>query len=370
MWGGLFGMNSRERVLLTLNHKEPDKVPLFEHSINPHIVQALAEATNESESQFINLKQFGVIKTSLILDLDLLCVTLEELNEYDYKINGDRWIDEFGRVWQKDYTPGAGMGNYCGGLIQEESDIKKYTPLLHHEKRLPNSIKKIIEKYSDHAFVYRWYGPLELTYESMGIEKFSLSLYDNRNLVKKLIENRTDWVIEISQHAINLGVDFIFLGDDAGFKTAPLFSPKDYKEIVAPCYKRICDNLKVPVFVHSCGYVEDLIPIMIESGIQGIHPLEPMANMNLKKIKNLFGNSLTLFGNVDCSWILCQENKQFIRDEVDRCLRDGAIGGGYILSSSNSLHAGIPPENALELFSYASKIGYYSYLHKKYWDNS
>ena len=362
-------MNSRERVFLTINHKEPDKVPLFEHSINPHIVDALVKNNYSSDSQFIDLKQLGVIQTSIILGLDLLCITLEELNEFDFKINNDRWIDEFGRVWQKDYTPGAGMGNYCGGLIQTESDIKKYTPLLHLERRLPNSIKKIVEKYSDHAFTYRWYGPLELTYESMGIENFCTSLYFNRKLVKKLLDIRTDWVIEIAQRAINLGVDFIFLGDDAGYKTAPLFSPKDYKDLVAPCYKRIYDKLKVPIFIHSCGYVEELIPIMKDAGITGIHPLEPMANMNLKKIKDTYGNFLTLFGNVDCSWILCQTDVQLIRNEVDRCFQDGARGGGYILSSSNSLHAGISPENAQELFSYASKTGYYSDLHKKYWNN-
>jgi len=90
-------MNSRERVFLTINHKEPDKVPLFEHSINPHIVDALVKNNYSSDSQFIDLKQLGVIQTSIILGLDLLCITLEELNEFDFKINNDRWIDEFGR---------------------------------------------------------------------------------------------------------------------------------------------------------------------------------------------------------------------------------------------------------------------------------
>jgi uroporphyrinogen decarboxylase len=89
----------------------------------------------------------------------------------------------------------------------------------------------------------------------------------------------------------------------------------------------------------------------IEAGFIGIHGLDPLAGMELAAIKAAYGRDLALVGNVDVR-VLFGSDLAAVRAEVDRCLAQGAPGGGYLLATCNSICAGMRPEAVLALFRY------------------
>ncbi|MHA1947960.1 MAG: uroporphyrinogen decarboxylase family protein [Candidatus Hodarchaeales archaeon] len=329
-------MNSKERVLLTLKHQEPDCVPLFEAWIEKEIMD-----------------QFNgdPYSTRIQLGMDCLPLGTHPLNTKAYK-NG---IDEWGRIFQN--------GQYSGGLVRNYRDLEQYTPPLSHAADwFPDQdVNKVRSNYhEDYALFFAWHDcSLGLSYLSMGMENFFLACYSDLDFVKTVIERSTLWTLALIEEAVNNDVDFIVLGDDAADNSRPMISPKMFKELIVPEYKMISKRCPVPIIWHSDGNIEPLLPMIIEAGFSGVHSLESKAGINLYKIKQLYGTNLVLAGNVDTTHVLCQDNLALVREEVERTISQGAPGGGFLFSSSNSLYPGHNIHAITEMYRHARKIGKY-----------
>ena len=143
-----------------------------------------------------------------------------------------------------------------------------------------------------------------------------------------------------------------------------MIPPKMWRELVLPCHRSIVEELDIPVIWHTDGAIESLLPMAIESllpmaieaGFRGVHGLEPAAGIDLGRVKRTFGDNLVLVGNVDVA-VLCSSNVSAVRSEVARCIEQGAHGGGYMLSSCNSIFKGMHPPSIVEMYRYAGKVG-------------
>ncbi|MFX0173760.1 MAG: uroporphyrinogen decarboxylase family protein [Candidatus Hodarchaeota archaeon] len=328
-------MNSKERVLTAFQHKEPDRVPLFEAWIESEIEAKLGG------NPYIARERLG---------LDCLPLGAHPANT---KVYG-HGIDEWGRIFKK--------GQYGGGVVKNWEDLEKFTPPTSHAQDwFPNSIYKIKQKYGEkYALFFAWHDcSLGLAYMLLGMENFFSVLYDDPDFVKALIIRGTTWVIALVEQANAAGVDFIILGDDAADNSRPMISPQMFRNLILPEYKKIIQTANVPVIWHSDGNVEPLLPIIIEAGFSGVHSLETKANINLSHIKEKYGEKLVLAGNIDTTGVLCQSNLSIVRNDVERAIRQGASGGGFFLSSSNSLFEGHNIKAIREVFRYAKEIGKY-----------
>jgi uroporphyrinogen decarboxylase len=101
-----------------------------------------------------------------------------------------------------------------------------------------------------------------------------------------------------------------------------------------------------------------LLPFAIDAGFAGFHGLEPAAGMDLGRIKQEFGRDLALLGNIDIR-VLFGADLEAVRAEVDRCLAQGAAGGGYMMATCNSIFEGMDPRAVSELFRYEQEVGFY-----------
>jgi uroporphyrinogen decarboxylase len=110
---------------------------------------------------------------------------------------------------------------------------------------------------------------------------------------------------------------------------------------------------------HSDGYITPLLETAVLSGLVGVHSLEPKAGVDMGEVKRDFGDRLVLAGNVDCGEALSENDLEVVRREVRRCMDQAKEGGRYILSDSNSIHAGCHPEAVEEMYRYAREIGKY-----------
>jgi uroporphyrinogen decarboxylase len=332
-------MNSKERVLSAFKFKEPDRIPLFEAWIETEISEAIGVG--------------NPYKTREILGLDCMPIAVGHPKSTNAWRTG---TDEWGRVFKD--------GMFIDGKVKKLDDIEKYTPSLNFAKEwFPKDIiKKSRNTYGEtHALYYATHDVcLGLSYMSMGLRDFFVATRRNRELVEALIKRSTEWTIEMIKLANEEGVDFIMIGDDVAFRTGPMMSPKLFRELVLPSYKKVVSASDAPLIWHSDGAIEPLLPMIIEAGFSGVHSLEPSANVDLSEIKEKYGDQLVLAGNLDVTNVLTQDDLDLVRKDVERCIKQGAPGGGYIFSSSNSLFKGMSIEAILEAYRYARKIGYYS----------
>lgn len=325
-------MKPRERVLAALAHEVPERVPRFEIWIDG-LLDDLGQ--DDPTDAYVNLGQDGVLMPS---------VNLPQSNAWR---DG---VDEWGRVWRE--------GMYVDGVVDTEEDLERYSPPLScAEKRFDRAhVQAVKTRHPNHCLIFGTHiGPFTAAYLAMGFERFFLRLVEDPAFVRRLLTARTDWCIAVYQEAVKLGAEVLVLGDDAGHSVGPLVSPEMWREFVFSHHRRIVEALDAPVIWHSDGNIEPLLPMAVEAGFAGVHGLDPVAGMDLGAVKRTFGQELVLIGNVDVR-VLCEDDLSAVRQEVDRCMAQGAPGGGYMLASCNSIFAGMSAGAVAELFRYQREV--------------
>ncbi len=329
-------MKPRERIQSVLNRKIPDRVPRFEIWID-----ALLDEMGQVDlaSAHVNLGQDSIM---------LPTQTPPRSNAWK------TGVDEWGRVWKD--------GMYVSGVIDQTEDIKMYSrpgsyANLFFNEELTLQIKN---RYPDHLIMYGSHlGPFMGSYMAMGFERFFTRLVDHPKQVHQLLEDRTEWAISMFQQAVDLGAELLILGEDAAYKKSPMISSRMWREFIFPYHRRIVESVSRPFIFHSDGNILPVLPQIIEAGFIGYHSIEPAAGLDLAKVKEEYGRDLILVGNVDVR-VLAGDDLPAVRSEVDRCIREGAPGGGYMLSTCNSIFNGLNPNAVMEMFRYESEVGFYT----------
>ncbi len=337
-------MNSRERVLTSFKFQEPDQAPLFEAWIESDILNVLSNG--------------DPYKAREKLELDCFPVAVGHPKSTNAWKTG---TDEWGRIFKN--------GMYIDGKVKRLDLVEDYTPDTEYadawfsEEEINYSTRTYGET---HALYYAFHdGCLGMSYMSMGLKDFFIAVHKNRELVNELLARSTEWTIAMIERACRTEVDFILFGDDVAFTSGSMLSPKLFAELILPHYKKIVKASRVPLIWHSDGDIRPLIPMIIDAGFAGIHSLEPNAHIDLGEIKRLHGTKIILAGNVDVSTVLIQTDLNLVRQDVERCITQGAAGGGYLFSSSNSLFKGMAIESILGAYRHAKEFSRQFYKKRK-----
>jgi len=115
----------------------------------------------------------------------------------------------------------------------------------------------------------------------------------------------------------------------------------------------------VPYIKHTDGNVNSLLDDLVATGVDAFHAIEPQAGMDIVRLKRDYGQRLVLIGNVDCSTVLVNGPEEAVRAQTEEIIRAVAPGGGFLLSSSNSIHPGVKPEYYLAMLDTARQVGSY-----------
>jgi uroporphyrinogen decarboxylase len=350
-------MTSKERVRTVLQGGIPDRVPLLTFGIDPNFIKKADCGSLEEVFNVLGLDVFHIYCQNwcngVPLGAGMRMDIPKEMQTSGGTYAGWEGVDEFGRVWKR--------GSYVGGVVRAEEDVERYVPDLKLEERIhPERTQRLIARHSEKSFALSSHtGPFGLTMESMGFEEFMYRYMDDRDFIKRLLWRRTEWFAEIAARGAELGADFVLMGDDVAFKGSTFVPPREFEELMVPCFRYIVEKAKVPVIWHSDGYITPVLDTAVNSGLVGVHSLEPTAGVDLAQVKRDYGNRLILVGNVDCGEVLCNDDLHRVRHEVRRCMDAAKAGGRYILSDSNSIHSGCLPESVKEMFRYAKEVGGY-----------
>lgn len=192
---------------------------------------------------------------------------------------------------------------------------------------------------------------------SLGIENFSLLLYDNPGLVERILDIYFDWAAVLAERVSQLGFDFFWTTDDYAFKTGMFFSPRMFRDLLFERYRRVLNRLSIPWVLHSDGNISESLPILVELGVAGVHPMEKGA-MDIASVKRRYGGSFCVMGNVDLV-TLGKGTVEAVESEVKHLIATVGPGGGYIITSGNSLASYLKPENVLAMANAIRTYGSY-----------
>ncbi|MCX6909085.1 MAG: hypothetical protein NTY01_13725, partial [Verrucomicrobia bacterium] len=182
------------------------------------------------------------------------------------------------------------------------------------------------------------------------------------DLVEGLIEMSVNVNLAMAKEVAARGADFVFTGDDYCSTQAPFFSPDIFRRMFNPGLKRVMTGFKelgLYVIKHCDGNLWPIIDMVVDSGIDCLDPIDPVAGMDIGAVKAKYGNRIAIKGNVNCAQTLTFGSVSDVIAETKGVIRKAAPGGGFILSSGNSIHSAVKPENYLAMLHTLRMYGQY-----------
>ncbi len=345
-------------MLAALHLEEPDTIPVFELAINAPVAKEILGRPIQVNSYLVFDAEdyYNVYKSSRLDGMTLWDPGLP--TKY---LDKETYVDDWKRVWKK--SEHSQVTYYLRGEIHSPEDFEEFSPPDPFDPKRLECLEKIIKMNREGlAIVGGIHDAFEIPSMMRSASNFLLDYYKNPSFAKKLIETSVKYNIELAKAMIDLGVDAVMSGDDYASNQGPMMSLKHFNEFVAPYLKKIVDVVHkrgVPFIKHTDGYLWPILDDMMNTGIDALHPIEPQAGMSLKEVKDKYGGSTCLIGNVDVAHILPLGTVEETVREVKRCIREAAKGGGYILSSSNSIHDSVKVENFKAMIKVTRKFGKY-----------
>lgn len=375
-------MDSKERILTALNHEEPDRVPIFTLSI-----ESLDVVRGYGGEKVISLYDLDVEKSIKVfkeIGTDLFSIPLVSLpiggGGVGRKIKwlkGPRWknmVDEFGRVFTfKRTSPNdPELFQYVGGIFHSESgDLEEVMANYEKWAKLDPNIELRYRPFERALETSGNDGPYIIpnmqgffeSWQPFGYETHVRLLFEHPDFVKEVLMNYQEFYNELIEIlAERYSIELLFYLDDLGYKTGPMVSPKSFKQFIYPRIKEFvtkCHANGIKVVHHSCGNVNKLLDMMLDTGIDGLNPLEPTASMDIFKVHRDYGDKLTLIGNVDTAYLLPRGTPDQIADYVKKEVKEIGPGGGLIVSSGHSINPAISFENYRAMIETTKKYGTY-----------
>lgn len=339
-------MNGYERFHLALNLQEPDRVPLTEFGIHANVYKAIMPEIDDY-SDF-----------EAAMDMDGVCGGVEFLK---VKINPNgTYVDE----WGVTYKPDPELKNHpLDYPIKSYSDLKGYiTPNPDIPERFGN-LGKLVSKYKGkRAIVFGQRAAFMWSVYIRGMDNLLMDFLIEPDFVHTLLDRVLDTHIKIAINAIRMGADVILLCDDYATNQGPLFSPDIYDLFIKPRLKKIVDIIHengAKAVKHTDGNLWPIMNGLIETGIDGLHPIDPIAGMDIGEVKKKYGHKLCLFGNIDCGPLLTFGTEDDVEKAVKECIEKASYNGGHIITSSNSIHSSVKPENYVRMIEAVRKYGTY-----------
>jgi uroporphyrinogen decarboxylase len=348
-------MNRKERLLTALKVQQPDRVPLFDFLFQRPMYQSLI---GHSPSGYNGP---DAVACALALDHDGVWLPFGGFSGYQpVYLSEGVYRDEWGTVYQQTESswPIDAPIDYP---IKSRADLKAYRP---PDPTLPGRTAEIIAARNmandDIALLGGIQGPLTTAWLLMGYENISYALYDDPELLDEVFKISNEFFKEAARLSVQAGCVGIWVSEDLGDSTRCFFKLKDFRKHDLPCLAEIVeyvDSLGVPPLLHSCGHITDYLDDLAQTKIAAVHPMQRTAGMDLRTMKEKYGQRWCLIGNIDSSRTLPYGTPEQVAAEVREAIDIAAPGGGYILASDHSLHDGISVENILTLFRTGADYG-------------
>lgn len=367
-------MNSRERVNMALNHKEPDQIP-FDLASTP--VSGISSVAYNNLLEYRGIKEdntlFDIVQQiinpseAFLLENGVDTRAVRANSGRDYKmVHGEDgeykfFHDEWGIKWRMPKSGGFyyDMASHPLEDAVTEADVNAYEKFIDitDDTRFAGMKEKAEQIYdAGYAVIVNSpsAGMFELLTWLMGYESSLTNLALEEGAATRLLDKMLEIKMAYWSRVLDEFGDKVTVcqeADDLGTQISLLISPSMYREYVKPRHKELFDMIhrksNAKVFVHSCGSIRDILPDFIESGIDIINPVQfNAANMDAAELKREFGRDLVFWGGgVDTQYALPKGTPQDVEDNVKRMMDILRKDGGFVFNSVHNIQADVPPAN-------------------------
>jgi hypothetical protein len=378
-------MTPKERMLAVLNGERPDRVPTGELGVDYPITEyVLGHSTYYRAKRREKSAVWAGRRDEVVASQKRDLVALAQKLEWDFVpvfltyragctyapstfIDESTWKDAYGRTWKySDVTEDI----LCVEMprLDEEAIETLREPFQPDESELELA-RHVAQTLGDSHFIvgrtsielrdaapFIGRGPTDGTFPEaygglmMDMTDFSLRLFEDRSFLKQLLEAATDRAIEVSHALIRAGANAIVMDTDYCHQAGPWISPRDFHEIVFPLLKKQVEAIHGDgafAIKHTDGNTWPILDLLLQAGIDGLHGIQPSAGMDLGALRQKCGPRLVLLGAIEGSNLIDGQPDE-IRNLVRSQIASGR-DGPFVLTSSNSIQLGVPPQNYLAM---------------------
>ncbi len=346
-------MTSKERVKMTINHQEADRVPMFA-TYTPEAASILRKRSGSTELD---------IGVTLGNDIVKNCVGLE----MSYHMNEEpTYVCPFGITWKNVYNHTGHYTEIVGfPLSGDESKLDSYQIPDPTNPAIFKPMEKILDRYGKDYYIVGscQCSIFEAAWYLRGLDQFMMDMALNPEYVNTLMDKVMEFPRQALKQYIKMGVDMVWMGDDVATQTNMMISPDMWREYLKPRYAMLFKEFKalnpdIKIAYHSCGNCEAILPEMIEIGLDVLNPIQPMA-IDPLMVKQKFGKDLTLFGAMDVQRVMPMGTPAEVDAEAKRLIDGCAAGGGFILAGAHHLQSDTGLANIDAFYAAGKKYGVY-----------
>ena len=360
-------MNNRERFMTTLKLGQADRVPIFDLGFNEESILNVGRLFTSDLPPLKSMldcsieelvKLFGVqVRFTKELDLDAMN-TVFFTGRKRIPDAADLAQDRYGIVYK---ISKHGEPFPVGGPIKEPGDLKHFTAMIPDMADFA-LLQFVRQALPEKVVLLTLPGTFRFSWSVLGaMEKLLLNYVINPQFALELARITTDFSKAVVEVGIKAGAEVIILEGDLAHKTNSLMSPEQYRKFLKPFHREIVETSHrggIPIVKHTDGNIWPILDDLLEVGFDGIHPIQPQC-MEIQDVKKHLRGKACVLGNIDCTYLLPFGTKEEVAESVKDTIRKAGPGGGYILSSSNSIHPGCKGENVVAMFEAAKKYGTY-----------
>jgi len=373
-------LNHKERVLKSLSFVEPDRIPLDigganVSSMHIDIQEKLKHRLGfEGGKSIIGSRtQRCVIPDERILkyfDADTRTIYFDESTPWKIQPDGT-FVDEWGIGYK--LSPDGYYYDYVSHPLKDATlkDLDNYKwPDPYSEKRLLGLEKRIEEFKSEYCLILE--GAREcifgLTSWLRGFEQFYMDLVINQKFIEALMDMLLDYQKKLFGFIlgkIGKDIDIVKVADDLGAQNSLIISPKTYRELIKPrqaeLYKFIKSKCDCKILLHSDGAIRDIIPDLIEIGVDILNPVQTSAKgMNPIELKKEFDKKIVFWGGgVETQSTLSFGTPEEVEEDVRTKIEMFKKGGGYVFAQIHNIQPQVPIDNILAMYEAFKKYSSY-----------
>ena len=353
-------LTERERMLRTFKRQEIDRIMMVDSAW----AGTIKRWQNEGMPKDITWQEhFGFDNVMSVCPDNSPRFEKRVLERTDrYTIHTTKWGGTQKAFRELDSTPEVLEFYYDSSDKWEEAKAKMKE---YHEDRIPwDFLKENYPKWRKEGRFTQlvvWFG-FDVAHSRMtGTENMLIGMYEEPEWVTDIFETYLTTSLDLCQRILDAGYEFdgIKWYDDMGYKGSPFFSPNAYRELLKPYHKRAVDwahERGMVTELHSCGFIEPLLPDVVDTGVEMLNPLEIKAGMDPFKLKALYGDKLAFHGGINAQlW----DNIDLVKAEMERIIPAMKEGGGYVFASDHSIPNSVSYENMTEIAKLAHELGRY-----------
>jgi uroporphyrinogen decarboxylase len=360
-------MKPRERVLAALAHEQPDQVPTGENQIDGKVAEQILGRPSLYNRGWDELQAlWDGRRDEVVADYCRAHVELPRALEWDYvrvplvppakeyarpRMTGPHsWVDERGR--EVAFNPQVGNvvidRHFPDMTIDDLPDPEE--PFAVDPSQL-EVVRHVVEKLGDTHFIVGR-SPLDGTFpweSTVGMDEFLIRMIEDPEFVRRAVEVYVNRSIAYLQALLDAGVDAVMTTDDYSDNRGPVMGPERFREFVLPGLIRQCEAVHERggyLIKHTDGNTWDILDDFADIGIDAWHGIQNSIGMDLRLLKERYGDRLCFFGGVNCETLI-EGPPARAREEVRYAIQHASRGGGLVVTCSNVLQPGTRLETYL-----------------------